>query len=623
MTTQESTSVATPSQEKTQSNNAALEIYLNYYIKLSNPGYATLITGDWGAGKSYLIKRIISSSNRFYVSLFGMTSTEEIYASVFAAMHPNKAKVKKATTIFDGAGLSTPAGGLELGGLVSGLASAFIKEKVDSSKVIVFDDLERCQIDITDLLGVINKYVEHHGCRVIVIAHDEKLKNGFASAKEKLFGQTLTVAPDFRAAYEEFTKKNYRYAKILPIFQQRKQEILEIVFESGLQSLRVLKHLLEDLSRIYQSLSELLLKNDEAVSAITKIYTAFSIPARLGNLSIEDLRTRANAETAYYLSTHSKSTSTNVKPALVSLADRHPSVNLSDRILSDALLEEMLFKGIFSASSIQGWLLQSRYYTPPEKMVSWRAFMELDALDHESAQRVVDAINNDFKNGSIKNRSEILHLFAIQLLLSEQNINNLTIEDTIQKCKEYLGRLTKSQELEGAPKHLHRHSRSHRTHGGYAYWIADGCKAAFDELEEYLEECEENALRASYPELSRKLLSILTENTNQFVDMLSHSGFEGTSYATIPILPSIQPEEFVKCFSHLEPSLWWPVSSALKSRYAGRALRGELREELPWIERTMAEFRKLQTSSTPLVGFRLQRTIPWAITGLIKDAQVE
>lgn len=621
MTTYDDSPTPVLSQAQAQANNTSIEAYLRHYMDLSNPGYATLITGDWGAGKSYFIKKTIPEKTRFYISLFGLTSTQEVYASVFSAMYPTKAKIKKATGSLEGAGLSTPIGGLELGGMLSGLASAFIKDKVDHSRVLIFDDLERCQIDINDLLGVINNYVEHHGCRVIVIAHDEKLKAGFASSKEKLFGQTLTVAADFLSAYGHFTQNLPIQAEPLVLFRQHKEAILDVVIQSGLQSLRVLKHILEDLSRIYASLTASQRDNSEAIENLSKLYTAYAIPARLGELSAEDIRTRANARTNYYLRLHLKQADETVKPALVSIASRHPNLNLSDTVLSDSLLENMLFKGIFSVSDIQQWLAQSRYYAAPEEMQSWRAFMDIDSYDHETAQKVIDNLNEDFLSGGIKNRSEILHLFGIQLMLSENKINGDSVEEVTQRCKHYLDRLVKAGELEPAPRHLYRNDRSHRSYGGFAYWVTDGYKANFIELESYLEDCEEKMLRASYPATADRLLGLLSSDSNQFIKLLSREGYEGTCYSYVPVLQSIRPEDFVKCFADLPPHLWWPVNSALRGRYSAGELHRELREELEWVESIMHEFTKLEAASPPLLSFRLRRSIPWALNELTKDVR--
>ncbi|MEO1603432.1 MAG: P-loop NTPase fold protein, partial [Pseudomonadota bacterium] len=49
-----------------------LEEYLAHYQTLENPGYAVLVTGEWGSGKTHQIKQVIPDAERYYVSLFGI-----------------------------------------------------------------------------------------------------------------------------------------------------------------------------------------------------------------------------------------------------------------------------------------------------------------------------------------------------------------------------------------------------------------------------------------------------------------------------------------------------------------------------------------------------------------------
>lgn len=150
--------------------------YINYYNTLIKPGYAVLVTGEWGSGKTHQIKNIFSENEMYYVSLFDISTVEDIYANVFYKMSPIKAFAKGAANGISDANVGIDAMTFGLGGIIGKVANAVIKEEVKTDKVIVFDDIERCSVDINSILGVINKYVEHHGCKVIAIAHDEKNK---------------------------------------------------------------------------------------------------------------------------------------------------------------------------------------------------------------------------------------------------------------------------------------------------------------------------------------------------------------------------------------------------------------------------------------------------------------
>ncbi|EPF6108308.1 KAP family NTPase [Enterobacter cloacae] len=166
--------------------NQSLHEYLNYYIKQNEPSYAVLITGDWGIGKTYQVMNALPREQVCYISLFGMNSTSEIYANVFAEMYPKRNFIKRSAATVKDSTAEWNDITFGAGSIISSLADALIKEKVDGSKIIVFDDLERCSIKLKDILGAINKYTEHHKCRVIVIAHDSEVESEFITTKEKI-----------------------------------------------------------------------------------------------------------------------------------------------------------------------------------------------------------------------------------------------------------------------------------------------------------------------------------------------------------------------------------------------------------------------------------------------------
>src|SRR5438128_1975011 len=77
--------------------NEHIEQYLDYYLKLKgNVGFAVLLNGDWGCGKTWFIKRFISKykeqhsqEQRFlYITLYGVNSYVEIEDQIFQQLHP-------------------------------------------------------------------------------------------------------------------------------------------------------------------------------------------------------------------------------------------------------------------------------------------------------------------------------------------------------------------------------------------------------------------------------------------------------------------------------------------------------------------------------------------------------
>lgn len=183
----------------------ALTHYLNYYKSCEAPGYAVLVTGEWGTGKTYQVKAALEESERFYVSLYGLQSTEEIYASVFSAMFPARSLARRSGKKLKDIFVDIGFGPVSVGELASSVVNAIVREKVDTERVLIFDDLERCDLPISSTLGAINRYVEHHGCRVLVLAHDEKIADEqFNKVKEKIFGHTIKVVAEVDAAFDHF-----------------------------------------------------------------------------------------------------------------------------------------------------------------------------------------------------------------------------------------------------------------------------------------------------------------------------------------------------------------------------------------------------------------------------------
>ena len=72
-----------------------LQDYLNYYVGVDEPEYAVLVTGAWGVGKTFQVRSFLPQSTSYYVSLYGLTTTEAIHEAVLAEMAPAVSKARK------------------------------------------------------------------------------------------------------------------------------------------------------------------------------------------------------------------------------------------------------------------------------------------------------------------------------------------------------------------------------------------------------------------------------------------------------------------------------------------------------------------------------------------------
>lgn len=155
------------------SNSQNLKETIIDYAKDKSTEYAILITGEWGSGKTYFWKEIISPAlkndlkrDSLYVSLYGVTSASEIDKLLFFAQHPMfkhgmfEAFARLGETALSAFKIKLPTDGL--------------KANI-SDHILCFDDLERADPKaIPQLLGRINSYVEHDNLKVIIICEEKK-----------------------------------------------------------------------------------------------------------------------------------------------------------------------------------------------------------------------------------------------------------------------------------------------------------------------------------------------------------------------------------------------------------------------------------------------------------------
>ena len=160
------------------------------YIKDSRYKQAVLINGTWGAGKTYFVEEKLMEALNDYVvirySLYGVHSSEQILSDIQREMLI-KLIGNKEFKIKDKS-FHLPSKLLEMAPNITsilwkkiGFESDDLNEllsiiEFDKSKIIIiFDDLERVGIEINEVLGIINSFVECHKTKVIIIANEKEI----------------------------------------------------------------------------------------------------------------------------------------------------------------------------------------------------------------------------------------------------------------------------------------------------------------------------------------------------------------------------------------------------------------------------------------------------------------
>lgn len=376
-----------------------LKEYLSYYKSLQFPGYAVLVTGAWGAGKTHQVKKALKKSERYYVSLFGLESRADIEAALLSEADPdlNSKKSGLNWTIKT----AKEVGGLySLVGVLPSAINALLRIELDPDKVIIFDDLERCNIDPKTLFGIINWFVEHHGSKVVVIAHDDKLQDSLNEQKEKLFGQTIDVEPQLVTAFFVFlndirdsnfisaekTEEAVKFLRqnrqlIFSIFERQvvEAENTDIHVYKG-NSLRVLKQSLFDVARLYSCISPKLLEQHNTIERLITEFCIFNLEHKMGTLPVKSLSSNWGEEMRLRWERRISSDDTIPLSPLEQLEFKYSHLNLDRLLLDQKTLYETIVAGNFNANHLNEQVTQSTHMTQTKDLPAWRRFMSFDEL---------------------------------------------------------------------------------------------------------------------------------------------------------------------------------------------------------------------------------------------------
>jgi hypothetical protein len=178
------------------------------YLKKSIYSYAVLIDGEWGSGKTYFVKNtLLPHINKFsstiingkstkfeplYISLYSISSIEEISSQIYIQIL-SKTENRTIKKVFQNRTIKKMSQNKtvkKISNLGVKVISDLIKSKdisvseiikvmmgdIDFEKyVLIFDDLERCGLNVNEVLGYINNYVEHDGIKTIIIANQNEM----------------------------------------------------------------------------------------------------------------------------------------------------------------------------------------------------------------------------------------------------------------------------------------------------------------------------------------------------------------------------------------------------------------------------------------------------------------
>lgn len=577
--------------------------YLTFYLNFPHPPhFAVLLAGAWGVGKTHLLRAFLKNemSDRrvAYVSLYGMKRKEDVEEGLFAALYPRASG--KAARI--------------AGGVVKALLK-HVRYEEDFTKadflnkfaadIYVFDDLERIEMPLNEALGYINEFVEHDGCKVIIVANVEEIREAeqddFKRRREKIVGKILEVRSTLDEAYGFFCSK-IDSEETRKFLVSASQEIADLYRQSDLQNLRILQQTMWDFERIYECLTERLREHEIGMLILTRLFFALSFEVKAGRLATRDLTDRINGVVS---GSFKKESSTPISIA----NGRYSSIELYETMLNDDVIHDLLITGVIDCEAIRASLNQSAHFSTGEEP-AWRVVWGAFERDDSSVENAIRTMNEQFEQREFSTAGEILHVVGLQLYLSNIGAIDYTRPQIVEHAKAYIDDARHLRKLE-LRKMGWDSDLTLGSYGGLGLYERD--TEEMGEILHYLRDAQIGAVEDSYPEKAEKLLRELQSAPELFVRRITNNSTDST-YPLDAVLAYIRADDFVGALLDLKALDQLNVLRGLDHRYESLRLQNELRGEKEWLQEVLSQLcAAADSAASPLTKARLNKIVGWTI----------
>ena len=274
-----------------------------------------------------------------YMSLYGISNLEDISKKIFIEttqlMDKNLRKYMEAneqTTIPEYAKTGIDMANF-FGVTQSGDKVNYAEFFSTDDKVLCFDDLERANVDVIDILGYINNFVEHDHIKTIIICNEKELStklkssnlemktfiatylldkqdelnrtdkpivekiqqkienvfdkaNDYERIKEKLIGETFEYAPQFDYIINGILMRYENNTDLIHFLRENTRLIILTFERSGTRNLRILKHALNDFKKVYEMVNRSYPNTSHKIMQTMLIFTiAISFEIKAGKVT--------------------------------------------------------------------------------------------------------------------------------------------------------------------------------------------------------------------------------------------------------------------------------------------------------------------------------------------------
>lgn len=583
--------------------------YLRYYTDPERElDYAVMLDAPWGSGKTHLLKAFLAESDveHLYVSLYGVSSTAQIDDELFRQMHPllgskgMRLAGRLAKGVLKGA-LKIDFGHGTHGSVDASLPGLDVKEFFSGpkSRLIVFDDLERSGMAISEVLGYVNAFVEQEGVKAIIVANvneAEKVERRFREVREKLVGQTMFVRADVAAALPAFIDL-IADEDVRRIVAAQHQEILNVHRQSGTNNLRILKQSLWDFERVAKHLTPDERGMEGAVRALLRQVLSMAMDIKAGRLTMADIRGLGEGAMDRIMARHEGGDAT---PA-DEFEDRY-SASRGDWIIPPEDLGAFLAEGHADSDKLRHFFEVSRLFAEPSTIPAWRRAWYGFSSDDDAYEAAIAEVEKEFADRAYIGQHVLYHVFGIRLRAVDMGVLTIGRLQIVNEGKAYIDDLAEKGLLENSLLQ-EVGIGDFGSHDGLGYQEIESDE--FKELLEYYAAAAEAATHAAYGEVARRILSKGAADPETGFTVLTDGDAEEGAIFRVPVLAAIPPSDFVAIVLGYSAPAQAALFKAFKRRYRYDSQRLDLRDEMVWLRQVRPILAQAISTLRPMSRWRL------------------
>ncbi|XYK80305.1 MAG: P-loop NTPase fold protein [Labrenzia sp.] len=564
----------------------------NWVNSVDNPRFAVLIEGKWGCGKTHFIQSLVSEPDftkrkKIYLSLFGVSSLQDFERQLFYAASSKATKIMHqgvgfASSLFSGA-ISVGSGGVFSGSADIGKAveSTLIQvtkaaDAINGALVVV-DDLERCGFDQSELLGVLNRYIEHGNARVILVANTSRINDEkFREFREKVVGQSFEIPPDPNAAVVSFIAE-MSGSKAKQVIDARTDRIEELYRLSQFNNLRAVRQFFWFLAGVINAADEKYQSNGELMDSLTTQSFIFFMEFKLNlggpefSLSPSDLVPEFGSDDPEHRSLYAfKMKDDEPDTPKRKVLQKYNLINGLETAVTLRQWINILNTGVVDRQLFNVELAGAPEVNGPDSWPSWKRLWHIwdwDFADGSAKEFDADIedITRGIDQGRYKNPLVLMHVVGVILMLLDEGL----IEDVeggwVQRLKTYIDDVVvPSLDLESYNATQWGFDYGYEGLGYYRREEDD-----FGEVLLHLQSAGSHwyADWKAKPAADHLLDTLKTDYFAFLGDLTIINGSETQRFLREPILHTIEPEAFVETWLSLGRQKEQSLIHHLKNRY--------------------------------------------------------